>query len=375
METTISRKKNKKAKKQKKVMKITIIFLVFVLLIGGAVGGAYWNYFVAPVESTQTAEPEIFEFEKDESVRNIGNTLKEAGIIKESWALFLQSKIRGIDYVAQPGNYQFTKSMTLNEILDIIAGGKTAYDIQFPISDGADIDDILLSFSTNEGERMAMDAEINDLAYIQELRTRFTFLPEEILQDGMRHRLEGFLGNGKYYLKDEDGIKVLVEKALESFEKQYIDTNLESRLAASGHSLYEAVTMASVVRGEVFSGDTENQKLVAGVFYNRITEGMMFQSDVTVGYSLGLKETNYTMEELENPSPYNTYVHAGLPYGPINNPGFDVIEAALEPTPSNYYYFLADICDDGKGEFGKIYYAENIRDHNTYSAEYLACIR
>jgi UPF0755 protein len=115
--------------------------------------------------------------------------------------------------------------------------------------------------------------------------------------------------------------------------------------------------------------------MVAGVFYNRIEEGMKFQSDVTVGYSLGLQELNYTQEQLDNPSPYNTYVYEGLPKGPINNPGFDVIDAALSPTKNDYYYFLADVCDDGKGEFGKIYYAEDLKKHNAYSAEFLACIR
>ncbi|MGL5041651.1 MAG: endolytic transglycosylase MltG [Culicoidibacterales bacterium] len=375
MEKNISRKNNRKKKRTKKVVIILIIITTLIVAIFGSIGYAYQNYMILPVDTTKTSEFELFEFESKETIRNIADQLAQKGIVKKSLALQLRAKQRKIDYIAAPGKYEFKKSMTLDEILDIIEQGRTAYDFQIPISDGSDIDSLLDAYSTTENERMAMETTIEDIGYITKLKQRFTFLPDEILQDGMRHRLEGFLGNGTYYLKMDDPITVLIEKALEQFEKEYRENNLENKLKQQGKSLYEIVTMASVVRGEVFSGDTENQKMVAGVFYNRIEEGMKFQSDVTVGYSLGLKELNYTQEQLDNPSPYNTYAHEGLPKGPINNPGFDVIEASLAPTKNDYYYFLADVCDDGKGEFGKIYYAKDFRQHNAYSAEFLACIR
>ncbi|GBU10458.1 hypothetical protein AwErysi_00740 [Erysipelotrichaceae bacterium] len=377
METVISRGKNRRNRKNKKKKKLIILFTILIILIAvisASVVGGYQYYFVNPVEQTYESEVQIFELETRETVRNIASELAEAGIIKADWPMILEAKKRKIEYVSKAGKYSFSKAMTISRILDIIEKSETAYDIQIPISDGTTIDGLLETFSRHEGEKNALDAEINDLAYIGKLREQFSFLPAEIEGEGFRHRLEGFLGNDTYFLKDDDTIQVLIEKALSKFESEYNDAKLGQKLISSNKTLFEVVTMASVVRGEVLSGDIENQKLVAGVFYNRAEADMPFGSDVTVGYSLGINDVNYTQEELDNPSPYNTYVHPGLPLGPINNPGFDVIEAALNPTDSKYYYFLADICNDGHGEFGKIYYAEDYRQHNIYRDEYLGCI-
>jgi len=336
----------------------------------------YRSVFVNPVDSQATELIGGFKFEYQETMRDISEKLKEQDVITSDWAFQLKARLRGIDYVGRPGNYAFTKAMTLDDILTILANGETAYDFQIPIGDGSTIDKVLHDFTGgDEAEIKVLSAEINDPSYIRQLQARYSFLPEELLGDNFRHRLEGFLGNGMYYLKDTDTIKTLVEMALDKFEANYVEHNWESKLKSIDKSLFEVVTMSSVVRAEVFPGDTENQKKVAGVFYNRLADGMPFGSDPTVGYAINAPDINYTQAELEYDSPYNTYVYAGLPRGPINNPDPEVIDAVIAYTPNDYYFFIADICDDNIGEFGQMYYGKTEEEHEGYIRQYLGCYR
>jgi|GEM_PF-2976585 len=376
MDENTSRTKN--GKTQKRGKKPLIILLVILLLLGA--GGSfgfiqYQNLFVKPVDKNATELIGGFKFEKQETIRNIADVLQEKGIINETWPLKFLAKQRDVSYVAKEGNYAFSKAMTLDEILTILAEGRTAFDYQMVIGDGTNIDKLLLDFSESDAEIPYLDAQINDVAYIQSLREKYPFLPEEILGDEFRHRLEGFLGTGTYYLKYEATIQEFIEMALDQFQENYQAHNWEQRLAAVDKSLFEVVTMASVVRGEVMSGDTENQKKVAGVFYNRLDAGMNLGSDVTVGYAINEPDINYTEEQLNTDSPYNTYAYPGLPLGPISNPAADVIDAVIDYETSDYYYFLADICDDDNGEFGAIYYSTDNAQHEAYAREYLRCYR
>lgn len=367
--TRANRKKNKKAKGSHKLI---IVLVVIALLVTAS--GITVNRLGFAAANKHNGEMQLFEFEEEENMHTISRQLEEAGVIKNAFFFRLRAKSKNIEYIGKAGKYRFSPSMKPDAILNTIQSGDTAYDLQMVIPEGYDFDEILRDFSATEEEFITYQQKINDVNYIQTLKEKFTFLPDEILGEGFRYRLEGFMANGTYELRDESTLEEYVDMALTRFQEEYEANGIEAKLAERNMSLYDAVTMAALVRGEVFSGDTENQKIVAGVFNNRLAQGMPMGSDVTVGYSIGKKDVNYTMEELENPSPYNTYVNPGLPHGPINNPGFDVIQAVIDPTESNYIYFLADICDDGKGEFGKIYYSETIDQHDAYRQEYLQCI-
>lgn len=361
----------------KKSKKLLIVFLALLLILGGTAGFGYLQYqklFIKPLDATAT-ELVPMKITYQETIRDVADRLQEAGVIETTWPIRFIAKQRNIEYVETEGNYAFAKSMTIDEILTILENGETAYDWQIVVGDGVTFDKLLSDFAWEDAEIPYLDAQINDVDYIRSLMEKYPFLPEEILGDGFRHRLEGFLGNGTYYLKYEATIQEFVELALDQFQANYIEHNWEQRLQAVDKTLFEVVTMASVVRGEVMSGDTENQKIVAGVFYNRVDAGDVLGSDVTVGYAINAPDINYTQEQLNTDSPYNTYVYPGLPLGPISNPGADVIDAVIDYTPNSYYYFLADICDDNYGEFGQIYYSETYAEHDSYSREYLGCYR
>jgi UPF0755 protein len=352
------------------------IILIAILLFG-MVGTIFYRIgFVNPVDTQATELIGGFKFEHQETIRDIADQLEAKGLINSSLAFQIKARLRGINYVGKAGNYAFTKAMSPDEILTMLATGQTAYDFQIPIGDGSNIDKLLFDFSGGDAAEInRLDQLINDVAYIEELRGRYAFLPEELLGDHFRHRLEGFLAPGMYYLRDEDNIKVLIEQALNNFNDNYIRHHWRDKLIRVDKSLFEVMTMASVVRAEVTPGDTENQKKVAGVFYNRLEDGMPLGSDPTVGYAINAPDINYTQAELAYDSPYNTYMYAGLPRGPINNPGPSVVDAIIDYTKSDYYFFIADICDDGIGVMGEVYYGRTEDEHEAYIKKYLGCYR
>jgi len=370
-------KRRKTSGKQKLNNKTKRSIILIAILLFGTVGTIFYRIgFVNPVDTQATELIGGFKFEHQETIRHIADELEEKQLINSSLAFQIKAKLRGINYVGKAGNYAFTKAMSPDEILTIIAKGQTAYDFQIPIGDGNNIDKLLFDFSGGDAAEMAkLDAMINDVSYIEALREKYPFLPEELLEDHFRHRLEGFLAPGMYYLRDEDSIKVLIEQALNNFNANYTAHHWQDKLIRVNKSLFEVMTMASVVRAEVTPGDTDNQKKVAGVFYNRLEDGMPLGSDPTVGYAINAPDINYTQAELEYDSPYNTYMYAGLPRGPINNPSPSVVDAVIDYTKSDYYFFIADICDDGIGRMGEVYYGRTEEEHEAYIKKYLGCYR
>src|SRR5699024_10185140 len=119
-------------------------------------------------------------------------------------------------------------------------------------------------------------------------------------------------------------------------------------------SLHDVMTFSSLVERE--ARDEEERKLISGVFYNRLAEGMRLETDPTVLYSLGEHKDRVLLSDLEIESPYNTYHVYGLPIGPISNFGTSSLEAVIEPTETSYLFFVA-------APDGEIYYSETFEEH------------
>lgn len=181
--------------------------------------------------------------------------------------------------------------------------------------------------------------------------------------------IEGFIYGDTYNFAADSDIKTIFNKTFDEFQQVIEKYNLEYQFKTQGLTLYEGIILASIVQKEVIASTsdipTNDQKTVAGIFYNRLRLGMTLGSDVTYQYiadKLGLVRD----PKLDNP--YNTRKYVGLPPGPIASPGLTALLAVARPIDTNYYYFLS-------GDDGKTYYAVNASEHQENISRYckVAC--
>jgi len=150
--------------------------------------------------------------------------------------------------------------------------------------------------------------------------------------------LEGFLFPDTYKFFENESAESVIRKMVEHFFAVVPDS-FYTRAKELGWSVWEAVTLASIIEGEAIYDD--ERAMVSSVYHNRLDRGMRLQADPTIQYIIEGEPRRLLNRDLEIDSPYNTYLHAGLPPGPINNPGFQSIHAALYPEETEYLYFVA----------------------------------
>jgi len=177
-----------------------------------------------------------------------------------------------------------------------------------------------------------------------------SYIPPEI-----RGNLEGFLFPKTYDLPPDSDAQGVIETLLRQFEAEAAQLDW-SRTEALSITPYQAVIVASLVEREAMRDD--ERPLVAAVIYNRLRKDMFLQIDATVQYALPAWKAVLTYEDLKTPSPYNTYLHKGLPPAPICSPGLASLRATLEPADVDYLYYVAT--GDG-GHFFTSDYGEFLR--------------
>jgi UPF0755 protein len=168
--------------------------------------------------------------------------------------------------------------------------------------------------------------------------------------------LEGFLFPDTYLFSKIDGEDRIVDRMVQRFITK-LDTDLRNRIRASGMTLEQVITFASIVEKE--TGVASERTLVASVFHNRLKKGMRLQSDPTTIYGVANFDGNLKKKHLLEHTPYNTYKISGLPIGPIASPGLEAIRATLAPAQTKYLYFVAN----NKGEH---LFSETYEQHNRY---------
>ena len=162
--------------------------------------------------------------------------------------------------------------------------------------------------------------------------------------------LEGFLYPSTYYFDKDAKPKDIIKEMLSLFDKSYTD-KLKKKQKERNMTLQEVVNLASIVEKEAVID--EDRPIIASVFYNRLEIGMPLQSDATLQYIFETRKKSITYNDLKIDSPYNTYIKKGLPPTPIANPSIKSIEAVLEPSNTDYLYFVASI--DGGNVYSKTY--------------------
>ncbi|MBU1558093.1 endolytic transglycosylase MltG [Patescibacteria group bacterium] len=173
-------------------------------------------------------------------------------------------------------------------------------------------------------------------------------------------KFEGYLFPDTYYFLPNVKPSSVIKAMKNNFDERVL--GVKNQIDASGYSLHEIITMASILEEEGIT--FQDRKMMSGVLWNRINIGMPLQVDAVFPYIIGKNTYEIDLEDLKNESLYNTYMYKGLPPGPITNPGFNSIVAALEPIEHNYLYYLSD-------KQYNTYYAEDFEEHKQNRILYL----
>ena len=171
---------------------------------------------------------------------------------------------------------------------------------------------------------------------------------------------EGYLFPDTYIFTTNADAKSIIDTMRTNFNTKIIP--LMGDIKASGHSLSDIVIIASLIEKEVRTD--ANRRIVSGILWNRLALGMPLQVDAVFGYIFNRDTYSPSFEDLKVSSPYNTYIHTGLPPGPISNPGLESTQAALYPTKTDYLYYLT-------GKDDQMHYARTYDGHQVNQSKYL----
>lgn len=292
------------------------------------------------------------------STVSIAETLEEKNLIRSPRAFVSYAKGEGKAATLQAGTFVLQRSMTTAEIVDALTTGRTQ-EMSVTIPEGYTVQDIDALLA---GKGLAAEGAIvacaTDCAF-----EGYDFLPAASGSQAPRGgRLEGYLYPDTYFVPSE-GVdpEAFLARMLDAFRTRVIDAKAGD-IEASGHSLHEVVTMASLIEEETRTDD--ERAIVSGILWKRISEGIGLYVDASNRYILSKPTAAITAADLAMDSPYNLRLYRGLPPGPIANPSMASIEAALNPEESPYYYYL-------HGTDGLIRYAVTNDEHNLNKARYL----
>ena len=331
-----------------------LIFLVttgsFLILLS-----AVYLFLASPVDKNDHEKIEII-VPSGTGVSGIAEILNENNLIRRKFLFTITVKTKKNIYL-QASTYQFSKDMSMEQIIDSLVSGNSYNPdaISITFKEGQRITDYAdeIAIATNHTQAEVLNT-INNREYLETLMKKYWFLTEDILKEEIYYPLEGYLAPDTYEFENQDvTITTIVEKMLDEMKSE-----LEPYKNKISENIHYYMTMASII--ELEGTNTDNRKMIAGIFENRIKNNMNLGSDVTTYYALQYPMTNdLTTEQFATINPYNTRatnMMGQMPIGPICNPSLSSLEASIEPTANNYLYFVAD-------KNGNIFYTSTLEEH------------
>lgn len=296
--------------------------------------------------------PLRFTVNSGESPAVIADNLAAADLILDADLFVDYVRVERLDVELEAGTYFLNQAQTIPEIAQTLTDSRFS-QITFTIIPGWRLEQVVEAIDANP--RFAFSGS----DFYARVRRSAPIDPEFMQHVGMTTgaSLEGFLYPDTYQLAPETTPEMLIETLTDAF-LQAVSGQFEEDAKMQGFTLYEIVTMASIVQRE--SVRIDEQPKIAGVYFNRLEIDMRLEADPTVQYGLdnqrGTWWASITRADYQGvDSPYNTYRNFGLPPGPIANPGIDAIRAAIYPEESEFFYFRADCRDDGYHDFARTY--------------------
>ena len=324
---------------------ISFLFLA-ILATGGVFSYILYQYGNTPASTSQ--EEQILEIQPGTNLKQVSRILADKQIIKKPNTFVWYTRLQGKQNEIKTGEYSFTPSTPPWKILDALTRGMT----------------VLYTVTIPEGYRIT---EIAALFEDKGLTTREKFIEatrNPTLVESLNiptKDLEGYLYPETYRFSKTAGAEQIVGTLVETFKERVQTPDLSKQVESQKLSLHEIVTLASLIEKE--TGLAKERKIISSVFHNRLAKKMRLQTDPTVIYAIVHFDGNIRKKDLSIDSPYNTYKYFGLPPGPIASPGLESIEAALNPTESEFLYFVSR--KDGSHQF-----STNYQDHTRAVRKY-----
>ncbi|RPI13100.1 MAG: endolytic transglycosylase MltG [Ignavibacteriae bacterium] len=300
----------------------------------------------------------VVKINRGQGLSSVARELEKEGVIYNRYVFIAAGRLFGYQENIIPGEYRFGNGLTNIDILKMITDPFLTRNVTLTIPEGLNIRQI--------GRLLSRQFNLDSVKFVNEAGN------DSLLSElGVEaENLEGFLFPDTYNLNisARGGMEREIVRIMFSEFKRKVTTVMYEEMKRRKLKLKDVVTMASIIEGE--TRFKPEKKIIAGVYYNRLKKRMKLEADPTVQYVLpGGPKRRLAYSDLKFESPYNTYLHTGLPPGPINNPGLSSILAAIYPEENNYLYFVAK--GDGSHRFASTFdeHKQNIQQYRKYLQE------
>jgi UPF0755 protein len=308
---------------------------IIILLTGGTLALVMWVYVISPPVNFPLQQ--LVTVREGASVDEIAFDLEAAGVVSSALAFKTIAVLTGHARTLHAGDYLFKEPKDIFSVVRAVSLG--AFGLE------------------PEKIRIPEGATTRSMAIIYKSRL-LRFDTAKFLAKAQPE--EGFLFPDTYFFlpnADEDTVISTMRANFDEHMKPY-----EAEIASSTHSLHDIITLASIIERE--ASKSSDRHMISGVLYNRLAQNMALQVDVTFLYTMGKNTFQLTLADLRSDNPYNTYVHKGLPPGPIGSPSLDSIDAAIHPEKHKYIFYLAD-------NTGVTHYSRTYEEHLAKKRLYL----
>ena len=377
-----SRRESVKPTKKKKKFRfvrflVTLLILLALLGVGGFYGYRYAESALQPIDPSSKQYVKV-QIPEGSNSQEIGSILEKSGLIKHGLLFTAYVKYKNYSDL-KSGYYNLQKSMSTEDLIKALQKGGTPepQEVVYAnliIPEGFTLEQIAQTVAQLQGEfkepltTEAFMAKVQDENFIAQEVAKYPKLLESLpaKDSGVRYRLEGYLFPATYTIKESTTIESLIDEMLATMDKNlspHYATIKEKNLTVN-----ELLTIASLVEKE--GAKTEDRKLIAGVFYNRLNLGIPLQSNIAILYAEGKLGQKISLADdvaidTAIDSPYNVYTNIGLMPGPVDSPSLDAIESSINQTKSDNLFFVANVQD------GKVYFAATKEEHDKNVEEHI----
>ncbi|WP_142557830.1 endolytic transglycosylase MltG [Streptococcus mitis] len=377
-----SRRESVKPTKKKKKFRfvrflVTLLILLALLGVGGFYGYRYAESALQPIDPSSKQYVKV-QIPEGANSQEIGSILEKSGLIKHGLLFTAYVKYKNYSDL-KSGYYNLQKSMSTEDLIKALQKGGTPEPQEvvyanLTIPEGFTLEQIAQTVAQLQGDfkepltAEAFMAKVQDENFIAQEVAKYPKLLESLpaKDSGVRYRLEGYLFPATYTIKESTTIESLIDEMLATMDKNlspHYATIKEKNLTVN-----ELLTIASLVEKE--GAKTEDRKLIAGVFYNRLNLGIPLQSNIAILYAEGKLGQKISLADdvaidTAIDSPYNVYTNIGLMPGPVDSPSLDAIESSINQTKSDNLFFVANVQD------GKVYFAATKEEHDKNVEEHI----